>query len=138
MLCESASSAPGTCRGPARPRSWSTVSWTMRTPGAAAGVDGQLAAEREGPGRDVALRLALAAEAEVLVGEELRQREAVVQLRDVDLAEGVADARLPVGRLRGVDRGLPGQEIVRGVLLRVRAGEDGDGLDPHRILPEGA
>src|SRR5262245_41307113 len=37
---------------------------------ATVGVHRQLAAEREGAGRDVVLRLALAAEAQVLVGEE--------------------------------------------------------------------
>ena len=52
---------------------------------AAVGVDRQLAAELERAARDVLLGRALLAEAEVLVGEQLGQREAVVHLRDVDL-----------------------------------------------------
>src|SRR5215468_5360611 len=59
----------------------------------AVGVHRELAAEREGPRRDVLLALALRAEAQVLVGEQLGEREAVVELRDVDLAEGVVDPR---------------------------------------------
>ena len=51
----------------------------------AVGVHRQLAAELERAARDVLLRRALLAEAEVLVGEQLGQREAVVHLRDVDL-----------------------------------------------------
>jgi hypothetical protein len=53
----------------------------------AVGVHGQLAAERERAARDVVLRLALLAQAEIFVGEELGEREAVVQLDHVELAE---------------------------------------------------
>src|SRR5262249_45681166 len=52
---------------------------------AAVGVDGELAVEREGAALDVVLGGTLLAEAEVLVGQELGQREAVVNLGDVDL-----------------------------------------------------
>ena len=52
---------------------------------ATVGVHRQLAAELEGAAGDEILRFALLAEAEILVGEHLGEREAVVQLDDVEL-----------------------------------------------------
>src|SRR5207244_5866748 len=52
-------------------------------------VDGQLAAQLEGAALDVLLRRTLLAEAEILVGEELGQREAVVDLGEVDVFSGI-------------------------------------------------
>ena len=57
----------------------------------------QLASEREGAARHVILRLALLAQPEVLVREHLGQREAVVELHHVELAEGLGDAGLAIG-----------------------------------------
>ena len=65
----------------------------------AVGVHRQLAVERERAARDVLLRRALLAEAEVLVGEQLGEREAVVHLGDVDLLPRVRDAGLRVDLL---------------------------------------
>src|SRR5262245_65913687 len=91
----------------------------------AVGVHGQLAAGREGAARDVLLGGSLLAEAEVLVGEQLGQREAVVHLGHVDLAARIRDAGLAVSRLRGGRRRLPGGEVVAGLLPGMRAVENG-------------
>src|SRR5690606_2121954 len=74
------------------------VAEALETP---VGVDGQLAAELEGAARDVLPGRSLLAEAQVLVREQLGEREAVVELRDLDLAARVVDARLAVGVGRG-------------------------------------
>src|SRR5262249_14181235 len=63
---------------------------------AAVGVHREVAAELEGAALHVVLGRALLAEAQVLVGEELGQREAVMDLRDVNLLSRVGDAGLRV------------------------------------------
>ena len=67
-------------RTPVAPVGWPKV---LRPPSV---LTGSSPPEREGAARDVLLGGALLAEAEVLVGEQLGQREAVVHLGDVDLA----------------------------------------------------
>src|SRR4030095_4208627 len=74
----------------------------------AVGVQGPLPAELERAARDVLLRLALLAKAEIFVGEQLGEREAVVQLHDVELAERLRGPRPPGGGLCGRGCGGPG------------------------------
>src|SRR2546428_5015445 len=98
------------------------------------GVDRQLAVERKCAAADVLLGGALLAEAEVLVGEHLGQREAVVHLGDVDLLPRIGDTGLRV-RLPGrVLRRLPAQEVEVGVLLRVGRERDRDRADEDEVV----
>src|SRR5262245_10847693 len=82
------------------------------------GVDRQLAAELERAGGDVLLRGTLLAEPEVLVGEQLGQREAVVHLRDLDLLPRIRNAGLGIDLLRRHFGRLPAQEVEARILLR--------------------
>src|ERR1051325_3352035 len=87
---------------------------------ASVGVDRQLAFESE----RAALEVLLLAEAEVLVGEQLRHRKTVVELRELDLLPRVGDAGLRVRLLRGGDRRLPAEEIEARILLRIGGGRE--------------
>ena len=114
-------------RTPVAPVGWPKV---LRPPSV---LTGSSPVSSKVPLATMVLRLALLAEAEVLVGQQLGQREAVVQLHHVELAERLADAGLAVGILGGVERRLPGQEVEVGVALRVRRAGDADRLHQHVI-----
>src|SRR2546430_4290035 len=90
-----------------------------------------LAAERRTPLLDESAALAAAAEAEILVGQDLGDGEAVVHLGEVD---GVgADPRLRVGLLRGAHRRLEPDVAEAWAVVRL-AGHHGE---PDAERPDG-
>src|SRR5436309_3668591 len=100
----------------------------------AVGVDRQLAVERERAAADVLLGRALLAEAEVLVGEQFGQGEAVVHLGDVDLLPRIRDPGLRVRLPGGVLGRLSAQEVEVRVLLRVGRERDRDGAHEDEVV----